>query len=137
MDQFNDFIDREEVDDEDVNFTLFAQSFTSEVRKWYKALTPGSIHNWNAFEDTFLRKWGNRTFPVQALTKYNSLRRVVDEIVQNFSKRFNKVYDSIPAHLKPPQALAQMRYDEAFDYEFSILLRERESPSLAEMQMMK
>ena len=27
-----------------------------------------------------------------------------------------------------------MRYDEAFDYEFSILLRERESPSLAKMQ---
>ena len=62
------------------------------------------------------------------------MKRVVDEIVQNFSKWFNKVYDSIPAHLKPPQALAQMRYAEAFDYYFSIMLRERESPSLAEMK---
>ena len=47
---------------------------------------------------------------------------------------FNKVYDSIPAHLKPPQALAQMRYVEASDYDFSILLRERESPTLVEMK---
>ena len=36
--------------------------------------------------------------------------------------------------MKPPEALAQMRYVEAFDYEFSILLRERESPTLSEMK---
>ena len=42
--------------DEDVKLRLFAQSFTGEVRKWFKALTPGSIHNWNEFEDNFLRK---------------------------------------------------------------------------------
>ena len=64
MDQFNYCIDREEVDDEDVKLRLFSQSFTGEVRKWFKALTPGSIHNWNEFEDTFLRKWGNRTIIV-------------------------------------------------------------------------
>lgn len=99
-----------------------------------KALTPGSIHNWNEFEDTFLIKWGNRTNPVQTLTEYNSLRIFFDESVQNFSKMFNKVFDSILAHLKPPQELAQMRYFESFDYEFSILLRETESPSLVEMK---
>ena len=44
------------------------------------------------------------------------------------------MFNSIPAHLKPPEALAQMRYVEAFDYGFSLLLRERESPTLAEMQ---
>ena len=86
MDQFNDFIDREEVDDEDVKLRLFAQSFNSEVRKWYKALTPRSIHNWNEFGYVFLRKWGNRTNPVQALTEYSTLKRATDESVQNFSK---------------------------------------------------
>ena len=81
-----------------------------------------------------MRKWGNRNNLVQALTEYSTLKRVVDESIHKFSKRFNKLYDFIPTHLKPPQALAQMRYAEAFDYDFSILLRERESPSLAEMQ---
>ena len=113
---------------------LFAKSFTGEVRKWFKALTPGSLHNWNEFEDSFYRKQRNSTNPVHALTKYNSLKRVVDETIQNFSKRFNKFYGSIPAHLKPPLGATQLRYAEAFDYEFSILLRERESRSLAEMQ---
>ena len=73
-----------------------------------------------------MRKWGNRTNPVRALTEYKNLRRVVDESIKKFSKIFNKFFDSIPAHLKPPEALAQMRYAEAFDYDFSILLRERE-----------
>jgi hypothetical protein len=134
VDRFNDFVDREEVDDEDVKLRLFAQTFIGEVRKWFKALRAGSIHSWVEFEDSFLRKWGNRTNPVQALTEYNNLRRAPDETVQNFSKRFNKVYNSIPAHLKPPGALAQLRYAEAFDSDFSLLLRERESATLADMQ---
>ena len=61
------------------------------------------------------------------------MKSVVDEIFQNFSKRFNKVYESIPAHIKPSVGAAQLRYAEEFDYELSIMLRQRESPSLAEM----
>jgi len=38
VDRFNDFVDREEVDDEDVKLRLFAQTFIGEVRKWFKAL---------------------------------------------------------------------------------------------------
>ena len=110
VDQFNDFIDREEIDHEDVKMRLFSQSFTGEVRKWFKALVIGSLQNWNEFEDSFLRKWGNRENHVKALTEYNSLKRAVDETVQNLSKIFNKVYDSIPAHLKPPPGAAQLRY---------------------------
>ncbi len=135
VDKFNDSVDREELDDEDVKLRLFAQTFIGEVRKWFKALTPRSIRNWVEFEDNFLRKWGNRTNPIQALTEYKNLRRASDETVQNFSKRFNKVFNSIPARLKPLEALAQMRYGKAFDYDFSLLLRERESPTLVDMQI--
>ena len=77
---------------------------------------------------------GNRTNPVQALIEYSTLTRAADEVVQKISKIFNKVLDSIPARLKAPKALAQMRYAKAFDYEFSIMLRERESPTLVEMK---
>lgn len=134
LDRFNDFADREEVDGEDVKLRLFAQTFIGEVRKWCKALRAGSIHNWEKFEDSFLRKWGNITNPVQALTEYKNLRRAPDETIQNFSKRFNKIYNSIQTHLKPPRALAQLRYAEAFDSDFSLLLRERDSSTLADMK---
>lgn len=43
------------------------------------------------------------------------------------------MFNSIPDHFKPPEALAQVRYAEAFDY-FSLFLRERESPTVADMQ---
>ena len=50
------------------------------------------------------------------------------------TKIFNKVYNSISDHIKTPLAATQLHYAKAFDYEFSILLRERESSSLVEMQ---
>lgn len=123
VDRFKDSVDREEVDDEYVKLRLFAQTFVGEVRKWFKSLAAVSIHSWTEFEDSFLRKWGNRTNPIQALTEYNNLRREPDETIQNFSKRFNKVFNSIPICLKPPEALAQLIYAEAFDSDFSLLLR--------------
>jgi len=134
VDRFNDFANREEVDDEDVKLKLFAQTFIGEVRKWFKALPARSIHNWVEFEDNFMRKWRNRTNLVQALSEYYNLRTAPNETVQNFSKRFNKLFNSIPVHLKPPEALAQMRYVEAFDSDFSLLHRERDSATLADMQ---
>lgn len=78
VDRFNDSANKEEVDDEDVKLRLFAHTFIGEVRKWFKSLTTRSIRNWAEFEDNFLRKWGNRTNPVQSLTEYNKLRRALD-----------------------------------------------------------
>jgi len=90
VDKFNEFIDREEVDDEDVKLRLFAQTFIGEVRKWLKALPAGSIHNWVEFEDSFLRKWGNRTNRVQALSEYNNIIRALDKTIQNFPRGLTK-----------------------------------------------
>ena len=70
---------------------------------------------------------------LQALTEYNNLKRDLDESIQDFSKRFNKAYNSIPSHIKPPPRSAQLHYAEALDYEFSISAREREYDSLSEM----
>lgn len=134
VDQFNDFIDLEEVYDEDVKMRLFVQSFISEVRKWFKALTPESIQNWDKLKDKFLRKWGSKVNHVQDLTKYNNLKKASNESVQDFSKRFNKVYNSTPAHIKPPPGVAQLRYVATFDYEFLVLLREREYATLSDMK---
>lgn len=43
VDEFNDFIDKEEVDHEDVKTILFAQIFNGEVRKWFKVLALASL----------------------------------------------------------------------------------------------
>lgn len=45
---------------------LFVQSFIGEVKKWFKALAPGSLHNWDELEEDFLRKWGSKFNLLQA-----------------------------------------------------------------------
>ena len=47
------------------------------------------------------------------------------ESVQDFSSRFMRSYDSIPAHVKPPPRAAQLHYVDAFDSDFALTLRER------------
>ena len=43
LDIFLDFIDLEEVDDEDVKIRLFAQIFLGDVKKWFRGLQANSI----------------------------------------------------------------------------------------------
>ena len=47
--------------------------------------------------------------------------------------RFNFVYNSLPIDCKPPEGMAKLHYAEAFDDEFALFLRERRSPTLAQM----
>jgi hypothetical protein len=133
LDRFNDFIDLEEVDYEDVKMRLFAQSFSGEVKKWFKALPTASIPNFGEFETTFLGRWGDKKNPLQLLTQYNNLKILPTETVQEFSTRFLKVYNSIPDQVKPPPGAAQLHYADAFESDFALLLRERRSTTLTDM----
>ena len=64
IDWFNDFIDLEEVDCEDVKMRLFTQILVGYVRNWFRALPPASIANFEAFETTFIAKWGDKKNPL-------------------------------------------------------------------------
>ena len=68
VDRFVDFIDLEEVGQEDAIMRLFAHSFIGEVKKWLRTLTAGSIHNFQQFQDVFLRKWETKKNSLQLLT---------------------------------------------------------------------
>ena len=57
LDKFTDFIDLEEVDHEDAIMRLFSQSFTREVKKWFRPLVPRSIQDWEQLQELFLEKW--------------------------------------------------------------------------------
>ena len=67
------------------------------------------------------------------LTNYNQLKRGNDESINNFSLRFNTIYNSLPTDCKPPEGMAKLHYAEAFDDEFVLFLRERMSQTLAQM----
>ena len=76
-----------------------------------------------------MRQWGDTKDHTYYITEFGALRRKKDETIANFSKRFNKMYSRIPAEIKPSET-----YANAFDHEFSLLLRERRPVSLLNMQ---
>jgi hypothetical protein len=132
---FNDFIYLEEVDFEDLKMRLFTQSLAWEVRKWFRALPLASIADFEAFQTSFISKWGDKKNPLQLLTQYNNMKRSPNETVQEFSTKFMKVYNLIPTEVKPPPKVAHLRYVDSFESDFSLLLRERRSATLDDMMI--
>jgi hypothetical protein len=62
--------------------------------------------------------------------QYNNMKKAPEETVQEFSAHFLKVYNSIPTEVKSPPSVAQLRYIDSFDNDFSLLLRERRLENL-------
>ena len=78
----NDYFDRHEIDDENVKLRMFSQSLGGEARKWFKGLTPNSIHDLPVFHQLLLNKWEVKKNPLQILSKYENIKRNVGEGVQ-------------------------------------------------------
>jgi hypothetical protein len=131
---FYSYVDNYVIVDEDVWMRIFVHSLDGEARKWFRALTPGSIDGIEALDDVFLRQWGDKKDFMYYITEFGSLKRKEGESVSDFSKRFNKMYNKIPAEIKPTEASAKITYASAFDPDFCLLLRERRATSLAHMQ---
>jgi hypothetical protein len=131
---FYSYADNLNIENEDVWMRVFVQSLDGEVRKWFRGLAPGSIAGIEALDSAFLRQWGDRKDFMYYMTKFGSLNKMEGESVSDFSKRFNKMYNKIPADIKPSEASAKILYARAFSPDFCLLLRERRATSLAQMQ---
>jgi hypothetical protein len=68
------------------------------------------------------------------LTEFGALRKKNSESVLEFTQRFNKLYNKIPAEVKPSQPTAKVTFVGAFDPDLALLLRERRSVDLTKMQ---
>jgi hypothetical protein len=63
---------------------LFSQSLYGEVIKWFIGIVARSIHDFQEFEEVFLRKWEKKKNSLHLLTQYNNLKRGLAESVQDF-----------------------------------------------------
>ena len=75
MDRFEDFIDLEEVDYDDAKQRMFAQSLSSEVKRWFKDLPARYVLNFDAFQTLFLDRWEDKKIPLQVLSQYKNLKK--------------------------------------------------------------
>jgi uncharacterized small protein (DUF1192 family) len=131
---FYSYADNLNIENEDVWMRVFVHSLDGEVRNWFRGLAPGSIAGIEALDIVFLRQWGDRKDYIYYMTEFGSLKKMEGESVYDFSKRFNKMYNKIPAEIKPSEASAQISYASAFDPDLCLVLGERRATSLAQMQ---
>ena len=94
----------------------------------------GSINNWDELERRFTERWGEKRDHGYSLTEFNAIKKKSDENMNDFVKRFNKLYNSLPLEMKPPPIGARVVFAGAFEPEFSFTLRERRSPTLEQIQ---
>jgi hypothetical protein len=131
---FDQFADILGIEHEDVYSRLLVQTFEGQVRTWFRSLPAASILSYDALEDAFLRQWGERKDHIYYLTEFGSLRKKNSETVMEFIQRFNKLYNKIPAEVKPSQPTAKVTFTGAFEPDFALLLRERRGATLNRMQ---
>jgi hypothetical protein len=131
---FYSYVDNLNIENEDVWMRVFIQSLDGEVRKWFRGLALGSIVGIEALDSAFLRQWGDRKDFMYYMTEFGSLNKMEGESTSDFSKRFNKMYNKIPAEIKPSEASAKILYASTFGPNFYLLLRERRATTLAQMQ---
>jgi hypothetical protein len=134
LEDFYSFTDDNVIMHGDVWMRIFVHNLQGEARKWFKALPPGSIDGIEALDNAFLRQWGDKKDFMYYMTEFGSLKRKEGESVSDFSKRFNKMYNRIPAEIEPSKASAKITYSSAFDPDFCLLMRERRETTLALMQ---
>jgi len=82
------------------------------------------------FYQVFLSRWEIKKNPPQIPVEYESLRRALGELIQDYSNRFDNRYNSIPIEIKPPPGLALIRYPDGFDADMAYQLRESNPTSL-------
>jgi len=131
---FDQFADILGIEHENIYSRLLVQTFEGQVRTWFRSLPATSILSYDALEDAFLRQWGERKDHLYYLIEFGSLRKKNSETVMEFIQRFNKLYNKIPAKVKPSQPASKVTFAGAFEPDFSLLLRERRGTTLNRMQ---
>jgi hypothetical protein len=131
---FDQFADILGIEHEDVYSRLLVQTFKGQVRTWFRSLPTTSILSYDALEYAFLRQWGERKDHLYYLTEFGSLRKKNSETVMEFIQRFNKLYNKIPAEVKPSQPTAKVTFAGAFESDFALLLQEIRGATLNRMQ---
>jgi len=64
VDKLIDFIDLEEIDEENSKMRIIAQSFSRDVKKWFRSMDVDSINNSQRLIELFLACWQKKKNPL-------------------------------------------------------------------------
>lgn len=72
--------------------------------------------------------------PLQITSEYTKIKHNPGESVQDYIIRFNAVYNAIPHDLRPSKKSSLLKFPDGFDPEMAYSLRDRDPPTLEDMQ---
>jgi hypothetical protein len=130
MSSFHDFTENKFVEKNDIFMMIFFQTLGGVFRKWFRELHVASIDGWATLEASFMRRWDEKRDSLYYLNNFVPLKKRANETVDDFNKRFNKLYKKISEDIKPSQPTTKVTYIGEFDVDFSMSLRERRSLTL-------
>jgi hypothetical protein len=103
----------------------FSQSLQGDAKSWFRHLQPQLISSWDELREAFYRFWGERKSWNLLLSKFYAMKRMKDETISNFSRRFASLYYKMPKKVQPPEVAAMIHYVTKFQSNLSFLLMER------------
>jgi hypothetical protein len=127
---FEHFIELFEIEHDDVSMRAFSQSLQGYAKAWFRRLQPQSIISWDELREAFNRFWGERKSRDILLSEFYSMRRMKDETISSFSRRFASLYYKFPKEVQPPEVVSMLYYVTTFQSDLYFLLMERKSMSL-------
>ena len=118
---------------EDVICRLFPFTFTGKASAWYFSLPSGSIHNWNMFEEVFLKKYGDDKTPADLVMDLSHMKIRPKEKIKDFNQRFLTLRDKIPATLRPAEEVTIQFYTKALPSTIVIFMKRAKLTILAKV----
>jgi len=118
---------------EDVICILFPFTFAGKASAWYFSLPSGSIHNWNMFEEVFLKKYGDDKTPVDLVMDLSHMRLGPKERIKDFNQRFLTLRDKIPMALRPAEEVTIQFCTKALPPTIAMFVKRAKLATLAEV----
>lgn len=108
LESFYSYADNLDISEDDVWMRVFVQSLDGEARKWFREITPRFVADIEALDDAFLKHWKDKKDLLYYHTEFENLKRENGELLSDFNKRFNRMYNKIPAEVKPTTTSSPM-----------------------------
>lgn len=118
--------------DGDVFMMLFVLTLEGSARDWYLSLSQGSIINWDTFHQAFNKIWALVKEGVILLEKFLEAKMTKNEIVKEFTQRFENLLKELLDRYKPTNDTILDQYVRAFIGHMTYALRDKKPQSLDE-----
>jgi hypothetical protein len=115
----------EGVEREDVVVRLLAMSLDEDAHKWLIGLPDNHLTSYEDFSKLLAGIWSTNKDIIMLLAQFNQIKKKENKIMKEFDTRFDKLYDQIPADLRPPTTVIRALYMNAFEGQFAFIFKDK------------